>query len=275
MTDPRQTYLNDILPSVPAVTRAAALDAYPDVRLDDAESNTPLADCNVVMLVGLTGTGKSTTLRAVREAGTLSYRTDIPTRRQLADLILIPYAQHLAGEPVAPVKDRTQRFGYTLAFRERVAEGGTAAAFSWLRFAAPSERLLSEGVRGPNEIAYALQHTRWRLIELWVDPVTRLRRLSNRNDAFDSIAVANTADLSFLPEDSIDAVRAALAAGEISPEAVTTVRAESRNYGAQPYDAANTTPRYRCLRIDSLTPEQVAAAVVDAVHTLDSETPNP
>jgi energy-coupling factor transporter ATP-binding protein EcfA2 len=271
MTHPHQNYLNNVFPNVPEATRVATLDAYPDVRLDATAGFTPLADCNIVMLIGLTGTGKSTALRALRQVGTLAYRTDIPTRRQLADLVLIPYAQHYAGEAIAPVKDRTQRFAYTRAFREHAADGGTAAAFTWLHFADATGRVLSEGVRGPNEIAYALANTRWRLVELWVDPVTRLRRLSHRADAFDAITAATTADLSFLPDSRVEEVRAALAAGDITPEAVTTVRAESHNYGAQPYDPANTTPRYCCIRIDTLTPAQVATAVVDAVHTLDAE----
>lgn len=269
--DPHHTYLTHVLPHVPAHIRAATLDAYPAVRLTDTDGYMPLAGCNVVMLIALTGTGKSTTLGALRAAGTLPHRADIPTRRDLADLVLIPYAQHLAGEPLAPVRDRAQRFAYTRAFREQVAGGGTAAAFTWLRFADPAARVLSEGVRGPNEIAHALQYTRWRLIELWVDPVTRLRRLSNRADAFDTVTNASAADLSFLPGDRAAEVRAALVAGEITREAVATVREEARNYGAHPYDPANTTPRYRCLRIDTLTPAEVAAAVTDAVRTLDAE----
>ena len=271
MSNPHQTYLNLILPQISAEIRSTTLDAYPDVCLEPTEGCTPLADCNIVMLIGLTGTGKSTTLRALDDAGTLPYTTDIPTRRQLADLILIPYAQRVSGEPISPVKDRTQRFAYTRAFREQVAGGGTAVAFTWLYYKNAAQRVLSEGVRGHNEIQYALNHTRWRLIELWIDPVTRLRRLSGRGEAFDMVANPSAEDLSFLPESRVDEVRAALEAGEITPAAVTTVRAEALNYGTDPFDAENKTPRYRCLSVEGLSPAEVAAAVTTAVTELDAE----
>jgi energy-coupling factor transporter ATP-binding protein EcfA2 len=263
--NPHTTYLTDVFPRVPDDVTARTLDCYPDVRLTPTDRFTPLAQIPVLMLVGLTGTGKSTTLKALQAISDQPTMTAIPSRRDLADLILIPTAQHINGDPITPVKDREQRFAYTRLFREQVAEGGTAAAFTWLHLRVSDQQILSEGVRGPNEIGYALSHTKWRIAELWVDPVTRLRRLSDRTDAFDTIANLDISDLSFLPESRHDEVRTAVMAGEISPTAIATARAEALNYGADPYDETNTTPNYHCFHIDTMTPDEVAAAVWDFV----------
>lgn len=259
MTDPYTNYLQQVLPIIPRFVHEGILGRYPDVRLTPAPGFTPLAGCRVVMLVGLTGTGKSTTLAALREIAPWPYVTDIPTRRELADLIVIPAAQHHRGEAIDPPTDREARFDYTRIFAAEVAPGGTAQAFTWLHYAHPNRLVLSEGVRGPNEIAYALAHTRWRIAELWIDPVLRLQRLTNRNDTFDRVTNPDTEDLAFLSPEQAATVRELLASGDISPAAVTTARAEARNYGGTPYDAANTTPNYRCFVTDTYTPEQVAA----------------
>jgi len=269
MQNPYQYYMENVFPQVPDAVRADTLGRYPDVTLTDDANTGPLGERQVVMFVGLTGTGKSTTLAALHERAALQYTTAIPSRREITDLILIPCAQAVRGEPAAPVKDRERRFGYTRTFREQVAPGGAAAAFTWLRTSGEIDTLiLSEGVRGPNEIEYALAHTRWCVIELWVDPLTRLQRLSSRGGAFDRVANADATDLSFLPEAARGRALALLAAGEITPAAVTTARAEASNYGGTPYDADNTMPRYRCLHIDDMTPAQVAVAAEDAVQTL-------
>ena len=62
-----------------------------------------------------------------------------------------------------------------------------AAAFSWLNLADEhASTPLSEGIRGENEIRYALSHfPRWRIVELALHPLTRLRRLSGRKESFD------------------------------------------------------------------------------------------
>ena len=147
-------------------------------------------------------------------------------------MILIPTAQYLQGQPLRSVKDREQRFAHTRYFRDNFASGGTAEAFTWVRYQSKVRLTLSEGVRGTNEIAYALENTRWRIVELWVEPITRLKRLSNRSGGFDHIAPSAVEDLSFLPESAIPDVRGMLETGDITPEAVAIIRAESRNYGS-------------------------------------------
>ncbi len=265
MFDGKTTYLQHVLPAVPQAVKQGALANCPAISLVPVAGYVPLAECNITMLVGLTGTGKSTTLQALRRAGRLTFHEGIPSRRQLADLILIPMAQHHQGVPITPVKDRVARFGYTRVFREQIAPGGTAEAYTWFDCNLPDAPILSEGVRGANEIDYVLQHTRWRIIELWVNPVTRLKRLSDRREAFDAVGNADGTDLSFLSSEQAAQVRDLLATGAITPEAVTTVREESANYGAAPYDA-NTTDRYHCLTIDSLTPQQVADAITNWIN---------
>lgn len=267
MTDLRTDYAENVWPQLPADVKAQFADKYPNVRLQPEAGFTPLPDVPVCMVVGLTGTGKSTTLAqiaALRDGGQLRYQDDIPERRELADLIIIPMAQVASGQPVQPVKDREQRFELTRLFAQQVDAGGSAAAYGWLHYRLDAQTpLLSDGLRGPGEIAYALAHyARWKICELWVDPLTRLQRLSNREDRFDFLANTEAvADLSFLPENRRLEALQRLEDGDITAKAVVTARAEARNYGGEPYDAANQTARYRCLTIDDMTPEDVAQRI--------------
>lgn len=265
--NPRTVYLENVWPQIADDLKAQFVARYPNVRLRAEAGFISLADVPVCMVVGLTGTGKSTTLAevaALREAGTVHYCDDIPERRELADLIIIPTAQVISGELVQPAKDRERRFELTRRFALDFDSGGSASAYGWLHYRWDGRTpLLSDGLRGPGEIAYALAHyPRWKVCELWVDPLTRLRRLSNRADAFDQVANAQAAgDLGFLPADRQPEAARLLASGEITAKAVITARAEAQNYGGEPFDAANYTPRYRCLQIDDLTPAEVARQV--------------
>ena len=265
----RNFFVENVWPQVPHELKVRLYERYPHVRVGREPGFTLLGDVPVCMVVGLTGTGKSTTLATLadmRQNGDIHYCEDIPTRRELADLIIIPTAQVISGDPVRPVADREQRFAYTYKFAHEFETGGSAAAFGWLYFGWDGHTtLLSDGLRGPREIAYALaNYPQWAVAELWVDPVIRLQRLTDRKDRFDYLTVAPTAvDLSFLPADRHAVVRRLLANGSISPKAVVTARAESQNYGQEPFDRANTTTNYRCLLIDDLTPGQVAAQVAE------------
>ena len=106
----------------------------------------------LLVLVGVTGVGKSTTLAALAEAG-LRYHL-LPDRRDLTDRLIIPAMQPRAGQPVAPVTDRKLRFEYTRAYRE-VNPGGMAQALAqlWIEPAVLPELLLFDGLRGENEVA--------------------------------------------------------------------------------------------------------------------------
>lgn len=249
----RVEFLDRIWPKIAGRDISAHMtDRYPAVSVTG--EGVPLAQLPVVMLVALTGTGKTTTLDHI--SGQVRYRTDIPTRRELADWIVIPTAQILLGEPVQPVRDRAGRFRYTAAFAQHVM-GGFAAAYGWLSLRhADHTPILSDGVRGHSEMGYALAHyPRWQIVELTVDLLTRLKRLTNRDDPFDTISGDDS--LNALPDAIRPTVQTALSHGEISAAAVRIVTAEAAQYGLEPFAQAH--PRYNRIDTTTRSPEQVAA----------------
>lgn len=235
----------------------------PTITLTARDGWVALASVPVVMLVGMTGSGKSTTLAALVAQGNFSESDTIPSRRSLTDQFIIPLAQHTLNEPIAPVKDRAERFRLTRAFREQVMAGGAAEAFGQLYIPIPTHTPLSEGVRGVDEIRWALAYSQWRIVELAVEPLERLRRLSQRDDPFDQIS-ADSISWDFLPESQRDLAREQLQRGAIHPKAVAIVQAEAQNYGDTRGQIA-PHPRYLRLQTDDLTPSQVAEQVLQFV----------
>ena len=249
-------YIEKVLPRLQLPLR----DAYPLARLDDAAGYHPLGEHPVLMLVALTGTGKTTALQHLKAKIGDDGMGVIPTRREVADWIAIPMMQVQAGEQLRQISDRVQRFRYTRQFAAQV-EGGMAAAFSWLRLADCCRGLvLSEGIRGENELRYALtRYPKWQIVDLTARPLVRLRRLSGRGQNFDQ--AKDEADLAFLPESLQDEARKLLEAGKISARAVTIMRAEAENYGLLPVAEGAQYAGYHRLVTDELTPAQVAAAL--------------
>jgi hypothetical protein len=148
----------------------------------------PAADRPLVVLVGVTGVGKSTTLDALHHAGLAFYL--LPDRRALTDRLMIPAMQLLAGDPVEPVRDRAMRFAYTRAYRDH-HPGGMAQALSHLLVdtAAVPGLLLFDGLRGENEVSFAArQYTGARFVVLDAPDFVRVVRLTGRDDPFDRIA---------------------------------------------------------------------------------------
>ena len=246
----RHFYLRQVYPKL-AIPLA---EWYPQVSLEPRVGHRSLGEHPLVMLVAFTGTGKTTTLNLLRQEAI------IPSRRQTADWIAIPMAQTICGQPLRLVKDRVQRFHYTRIFAERVS-GGMARAFSWLQLAHQDQSpILSEGIRGENEIRYALRHfPRWQIIELTLHPVTRLQRLSARQHDFD--LARGAADLSFLSVELQAQAQALLKAGHISSKAVSIVRAEAANYGLHPFGGGEGYSNYHRIEVDGSSPQQVADAV--------------
>ncbi|MEQ8674000.1 MAG: hypothetical protein RLP44_32445 [Aggregatilineales bacterium] len=254
-------FLDSVLPQLPQAQREAFFATYPQIYFAPQADSQPLMTLPVLMLVALTGTGKSTTLNALatrREAGELAYGDQLPSRREIADFIVIPTAQTLLGEHIQPVSDRVRRFFYTRNFAQYFS-GGIAQAFAWLHYAGHTgETIISEGVRGEAEIRFALENCpRWQVVELAVNPITRLKRLSSRDDKFDH--ATGSADVDFLPEALQAVALQALNAGGISPQALTILRAEAENYDLAPVQLDHA--RYRYLQTDNLTPEAVAEQV--------------
>jgi hypothetical protein len=236
---------------------------YRHVSLIPTDSHDSLANHRLLMLVALTGTGKTTTFNKLAEIfrdSVLDTTEVIPSRREVADWIAIPTAQRLLDEPIQPITDRVQRFHYTRTFAEQVS-GGMAKAFTWMNVSTDYEgHILSEGIRGENEIRYALEYClNWQIIELALHPITRLKRLSSRDDVFDKVEGAG--DVSFLPNDLQDEVNRLLASGEITSKALTIMCAESESYGLFPFGEGDKFANYHCIHVDDLMPMQVAEMV--------------
>lgn len=235
---------------------------YPDVSLQADDAFLPLAEQSITMLVALTGTGKSTTINQLMASGVRAEQLNaLPSRREVADWIAIPTAQVLQGETIQAVKDRVARFHYTKVFADHVA-GGMARAFSWLRYRGDHEQvLISEGIRGANEITFVLENfPKWQVVELALNPVTRLRRLTSREDVFDKAEGAG--DVEFLPENVQDEVLGLVEAGEISRKALTIMQAEAGNYGLYAYGESGVHPNYHCIEVDGMDVDAVAGAVL-------------
>lgn len=257
------TFLHEkLLPKLPTELNRHYQEKYPNITLRREEKFVPLSEVSVFMLVAYTGTGKTTTLdelALLRESGEINYREDIPTRRELADWLIIPSAQVLSGEPIQPVKDRTERFKYTYCFAEAFP-GGSALVYSLLYYQWNCKTpLLSDGIRGTRELIYTLSHCGdWNIIELWVDLATRLQRLSRRDDEFDR--VESSSDLSFLPEQIRSKIQELLHQGVITSDAVSIVKAEAANYGIEPFQAVDSA-NYHRLNTHHLSPKDVASKI--------------
>jgi len=258
--DWRDYYLREAYPrlNLPLAER------YPLASLVGGGGRRPLGEQALLMLVALTGTGKSTTLDRLRARLGGAGMDVIPTRRELADWIAIPMAQALAGEPIEVIQDRARRFACTRRFAERVP-GGLAAAFSWLYLADDCDGLLfSEGIRGENEIRYALENfPRWQIVELTLHPLTRLRRLSGRREDFDR--AGGSRDISFLPRHLHREAEALVKTGEITAAALAIVKAEAANYGFEPFAGGGAYANYHRVEVEDRSPDEVADAIIHII----------
>jgi hypothetical protein len=147
----------------------------------------PLSHCPLLILVGVTGVGKSSTLR---ELETLGVRfTLLPDRRLLTDQLIIAALRAADGLPAQAVTDRKERFDYTRRFRE-MHRGGMAETLPALAVdaAAVEGLLIFDGLRGANEVEAAarrLPHARFVLLD--APDAVRVVRLLGRHDPFDRV----------------------------------------------------------------------------------------
>lgn len=152
-----------------------------------------LDTCPLLILVGVTGVGKSTVLKQLTQAGP-SY-TLLPDRRDLTDRLIIATIQAADGDPLIPVTDRSRRFAYTRRFRAHYPGGmADAVAQVWIAPELAAHLLVFDGLRGANEVAAAaaaLPSARFAVLDApdWV----RVQRLLNRQDAFDKIVAPSAA----------------------------------------------------------------------------------
>ncbi len=248
-----------------------------------ADGAERLIDRLALVLVGLTGAGKTTTVEQLCAAVPLA--AVLPDRRALTDSLILPT---MTGSRT-PVADRVERFRLTAAFRER-HPGGMGEVLSWLLLppGLPPGPVLFDGLRGAAETTAAAAMPKARFLVLDCPPEGRLWRLCGRNDSFDRAGVGAAA-LDGAAAGSVQAIRSVLSETGFAPlasadalddlarmladvgvEPATVARSaaiiveESRHY--DPESARESLLRLapdRTLPIDtgSLAPTAVAAAV--------------
>ncbi len=222
--------------------------------LDPLPGLLPAPQTPLLVLVGLTGVGKSTLVEALG-------LPRLPDRRELVDLYVLP---RYGAKPPIP---REERFRLTRRFREEFP-GGVAEVLA-RGFVEAHPLLLFDGLRGEAEVAYALAHLPKALfVVLHARDLTRLKRLIRRQDAFDRVALR--------PEEMVE--MEALAEGVLSPEELAEVLAlapaeevlaklkivaeEKRNYDPQgPLRLLAHHPRALVLDTEALTPEEEVGEV--------------
>ncbi|MBV7336116.1 AAA family ATPase [Chloroflexi bacterium TSY] len=153
-----------------------------------------IVDCNLWIIVGVTGVGKSTTIETLQQIG--AQFALLPNRRLLTDRLMIERLQSEDGDPLQPVRDRMKRFGYTRRYRERF-HGGMAHALAQLQIGSGLARkqLVFDGLRGVNEVEHAiylfpLAH----FVVLHAPDLVRVERLLQRKDRFDSVEFQQKVD---------------------------------------------------------------------------------
>ncbi|NEO40897.1 MAG: AAA family ATPase [Moorea sp. SIOASIH] len=148
----------------------------------------PLVEQPLLILVGLTGVGKSTLVNALSDQG-LNF-TLLPNRRTLTDQFIIPTVMEIDG--VAQEKDitcRVTRFQYTRRYKQ-LFPAGMVQVLSQLQID-PSQLtfpLLFDGLRGEQELKYATTMLpKAQFVVLEAPNRVRFERLLTRQDSFDSI----------------------------------------------------------------------------------------
>jgi len=146
----------------------------------------PLSKLPIIVIVGLTGVGKTTTLELLASRGVVF--TLLPNRRKITDELIIASLQQEDSQTPHPVTDRITRFEYTARYRAR-HPGGMAYAVSCLA-ADPTDLtwpLIFDGLRGLDEVQQATVYfSQARFILLDAPDIVRLSRLLNRADRFDT-----------------------------------------------------------------------------------------
>jgi hypothetical protein len=142
-------------------------------------------DLDLLVLCGLTGVGKTSTLAALRPL--IGVLAELPERRVLVDEVV---ARHYGADPAAI--DRLERFALTGRFRAD-HPGGVAAILSQMavRHDPAGSSLIFDGLRGEAEIGHAARALpRARFAALLAPDSVRLLRLLRRADAFDRAATS-------------------------------------------------------------------------------------
>ncbi|MBO3461659.1 AAA family ATPase [Aetokthonos hydrillicola Thurmond2011] len=147
----------------------------------------PLRDHPLLILVGLTGVGKSTVTSCLSREGLDFYL--LPNRRTLTDRFIIPTIIKMEQAQEAYPFCRVARFYYTSRYKQ-LFPAGMVHVLSQLQFHSLEVRfpLIFDGLRGEDEISYAtkiLPKAQFVLLE--APEYVRLQRLLVRNDSFDRV----------------------------------------------------------------------------------------
>jgi len=143
---------------------------------EPAANARPLPELPLLIVVGLTGVGKTSFTRALGWPA-------LPGRRELVDRYLLP---RLRADPER--LDRAQRFALTARWRA-AHPGGIAEALA-AAYAEPVWPLVFDGLRGEAEVRYARERfPEARFVVLEAPAAVRLERLLGRGDGFDRTAV--------------------------------------------------------------------------------------
>lgn len=137
--------------------------------------SSPLLELPLILLVGVTGVGKSTTLEHLAQMHDFIL---LPNRREMTDAFIF------AGETIL---DRAERFRRTKAYRQQ-HPGGMSGLLETLSIPAQSSTpLLFDGIRGLEEVSHAARNPLWRFVLLDAPDLERAKRLLTRADEFDQM----------------------------------------------------------------------------------------
>lgn len=177
----------------------------------------------LLILVGVTGVGKSTTLDYLQQSA-LRFSL-LPDRRALTDRLIIGYLQTVDGLPVQPVKDRRERFAYTRRYHQ-LFPGGMSHALSQLVVdtAAHADWLCFDGLRGEGEVAHAARVLpQARFVVLDAPDLVRVQRLLGRSDRFDQISSNGAISTATSGQNSLAAVGVADGDALFTPDEITAL----------------------------------------------------
>ncbi len=145
-----------------------------------------IASQPLLIIVGVTGVGKSTTLDILRSQG-VDF-TLLPNRRALTDRLIIAQMQASEGQQPHSI-DRIERLSYTRRYREQYP-GGMAHVLTqlWINPSQIASWSIFDGLRGENEVRYAVQALpQAKFVVLDAPDKERLLRLLHRQDPFDQL----------------------------------------------------------------------------------------
>jgi len=155
-----------------------------EVRVDlSRPPAAPPPGQRLLVMVGLTGSGKTATVGALARSGAV--HAVLPDRRALTDHVILPA---MTGDPAHRVTDRIERFRLTAAFRER-HPGGMGEVLTHLSVDTGAGWMVFDGVRGAAEVSAAVDLPDAFFAALEAAPEVRIARISLRGDPFDQAAL--------------------------------------------------------------------------------------